>query len=100
MLFSEVFFLVGGEERGFGFGAFGCGLRSFGFFSGLKLFVDLEPLFWGEPCSFCGGVGGGLGGVFCGVVSSVGGFSDFLVGSSKLFFWRLWPGCAVLPAFP
>jgi hypothetical protein len=38
--------------------------------------------------------------VFCGVVSSVGGFSDFLVGSSKLSFWRLWPGCAVLPAFP
>ncbi len=29
--------------------------------------------------------------MFCGVVSSVGGFSDFLVGSSKLFFWRLWP---------
>jgi hypothetical protein len=44
--------------------------------------------------------GVGLGGVFCGVVSSVGGFSDFLVGSSKLSFWRLWHGCAVLPAFP
>jgi len=57
--FLGFFFLVGGEERGFGFGAFGCGLRSFGFFGGLKLFVDLEPLFWGEPCSFCGGVGRG-----------------------------------------
>lgn len=53
--------------------------------------MDLEALFWGEPCSFCGG----LGGVFCGVVSSVGGFSDFLVGSSKPFFFGVY-GLVVL----
>jgi hypothetical protein len=72
-------------------------LRSFWFLGWLKAFCGFGSPFLGEPCSFCGG----LGGVFCGVVSSVGGFSDFLVGSSKpFFFWRLWPGCAVLPAFP
>ncbi len=56
-----VFFFCWGRRGGggFGFGAFGCGLGSFRYFGGLKLFVDLEPLFWGEPCSFCGGLGWG-----------------------------------------
>ncbi len=78
------------------FGAFGCGLRSFWFFGGLKLFVDLEPLFLGGALQLLWGVGGRV---------LWGSFKRWRVlrlfgGKFKAFFLAFMACCAVLPAFP